>query len=207
MFEPVKKYNYIALTIINSELNEVFELLKKRLIDEYTGDSEWSFYCNQINIQEIIGLDQTGSGVINSKFIIWEPESNENRTVFLSNSTDGLETIINASLPESIDIIRISVSKKDKKLPFNSFEYRRNSLTRLIMAYDDEPWVFYEEGNILGFENKEYYTRKLKKDRLNYEIINEYLEANSWYLNNPDFWKSKKDAIYFIEKNKNKRDV
>ncbi len=205
MFDPVKNYNYISLTIINYEINEVFKLLRKRLIDEYENVGDWSFFSNPNNIPEIMGSGQTMSGKINRKFLIWEPDNYSNKTIFLSNSTDGCYTVINASLPESIDMIRISVSKYNIG-NFNSFEYRKDSKTRLIMAYYNEPWEFYQEGDIQSFENKKYYKRKLIKDRLNYEIINEYLEANGWDLNNPDFWSSKKNAIYFIEKNKNKKD-
>lgn len=205
MFEPVKNYDYISLTIINDKISKIFELLKKTLITEYSGESKWSFFSEPINISKIMGSGQTMSGRINSKFIIWEPENNKNTTIFLSNYNDGYPTVIDASLSESIDIIRIRVSKYNVG-NFNSFEYRKDSLTRLIMSYYNEPWVFYEKGDILNFENKEYYNRRSKKDRLNYEIINKYLEVNGYYLNDDDFWKSKKDAIYFFEKHKNKID-
>lgn len=206
MFEPVKNYDYIALTIIDDESSEVFNSMKKTLITDYKGESVWTFFNNTINISKIMGSGQTMSGAINRRFVIWEPASKKNKTIFLSHSVDGCETIINASLSKSVNFIKVSVSKYKVKT-FNMLEYRKNLKKRVILSYlNYSKWEFVAKGDILSFENKEYYKRRAIKDRLNYEIIDEYLKASGWDLNNPDFWKSKKDAIYFIEKHKNKVD-
>ncbi|HXP51313.1 MAG TPA: hypothetical protein VN922_15250, partial [Bacteroidia bacterium] len=153
---------------------------------------------NLLRITDILGLGQTMSGGIKSRFVIWSLKNNPEKSVFLSNSTDGLETIINASLGDTGDFIRISVSRSDAER-FSMFELKKNSKERVILAnLDSDKWKFYEKGELLDFENKEYYSRRPIKKRLNYEIINEYLEANNWHLNDPTFWHSTK-AIYFIE--------
>ena len=46
---------------------------------------------------------------------------------------------------------------------------------RLIQAYKEDRWIFYEEGKPLSFENLDYYKRRRITDRLNNNIIREYM--------------------------------
>ena len=46
---------------------------------------------------------------------------------------------------------------------------------RIIYALKEDRWVFYEEGELLPFENPDYYKRRKIKDRINNDIIIEYL--------------------------------
>ena len=51
------------------------------------------------------------------------------------------------------------------------------------MAYKEDGWIFYESGTPLEVENTNYYKNKLKKNRLNSTIIEEYLQKmgiNLW---------------------------
>jgi hypothetical protein len=195
MFEPVKQYDYLAITLLNISLDELQNKIKEMLTEK--SSSTWVIHENSLSITDILGLGQTMSGRIKRRFVIWSLENNPEKSVFLSNSTDGCETIINASLGDAGDFIRISLSRSDAER-FSMFEFKKKSQERVILANLDDKWKFYEKGELLDFENKEYYSRKIIKKRLNYEIINEYLEANNWHLNDPTFWHSTK-AIYFVE--------
>jgi len=166
-------------------------------------DDSWSWRNQKLNVQDILRDGQTNSGVINRRIAVWP--ITKDRTVCLSNLTDGCGSVIYPlELPN--DFIRVAVSS-DKRSNYRcKFEFKKEGVTRYIQTYwDSTKWVFYEDGEPMPFENKEYYRRRIKRQRLTYEIINEYLEANGWFLNENNFWHSDK-ATYFIEKHKNKRD-
>ncbi len=51
-------------------------------------------------------------------------------------------------------------------------------------------------GNPLPFENEDYYSRRLKNDRINADIILEYMNALGWNMLDDSFWLSDKQAYY-----------
>ena len=53
---------------------------------------------------------------------------------------------------------------------------------------------FYQEGELLPFENSGYYRRRRKKDRINPDIIVEYMSALGWDILDDNFWRSNKEA-------------
>ena len=60
--------------------------------------------------------------------------------------------------------------------PFFKFYFSNSNLEeRLIQAYKEDRWIFYEEGKPLSFENLDYYKRRRIIDRLNNNIIKEYM--------------------------------
>ena len=61
--------------------------------------------------------------------------------------------------------------------PANSFRYYENGLERVVYTLKEDKWVFYEQGEPLSFENKDYYNARIKKKRLNKAIMLEYCES------------------------------
>lgn len=60
--------------------------------------------------------------------------------------------------------------------PFFKFYFSNPDLEeRLIQAYKEDRCFFYEEGKPLYFENLDYYKRRRITDRLNNDIIKEYM--------------------------------
>lgn len=53
-------------------------------------------------------------------------------------------------------------------------------------------------GTPLPFENEGYYSRRLKKDRINADIILEYMNALGWNMIDDYFWVSDKLSYYEI---------
>lgn len=49
---------------------------------------------------------------------------------------------------------------------------------RIILAYKEDRWVFYEVGDPLPFEDVELYKKRYIRDRLNNNIIYSYLLKN-----------------------------
>ena len=101
------------------------------------------------------------------------------KNVFLtSNSSDGLYLFSKRIRDElHCSLIRISMSASLKE-EYQCFWFQYicpDGKERVIYALKEDRWVFYEEGDILPFENPEYYKRRRIRDRINNEIIIEYL--------------------------------
>ena len=191
MFKPIENYKFIAITLIDIS----YESLCDKVMESLTELSEWSAATGALDIRSVLHEGQTMSGNVNRKIVIWPVKNN--KTVFLSNKTDGSSTMI-YSLHLPNDLINVRVSRPDI-VTMNEFEFNRNGETRIVLSYwDSDKWVFYEKGELLPFENQEYYKRRLKKEKINFNIINEYLEVNGWLLNDDSFWESN-DATYFTE--------
>jgi hypothetical protein len=61
------------------------------------------------------------------------------------------------------------------KEPYNCLIYLENGVEkRICYTLKDTQWIFFEKGEPLFFEETENYTRKIKKDRLNKEIMIKY---------------------------------
>jgi hypothetical protein len=201
MFDAMKKWDFIAITLLYVDYEEMCMRLKRQLTEKKP--LEWISKAGILNINSVLHNGQSDSGAVNRHIVIWP--LTEGRTVFLSNLSEGCITTINA-LKLTNDFIRIRTSEMGRLYPFNEFEYKKDDKTRIVQAYlDSDKWVFYERGEIMPFENPEYYNRRKKKERLNFEIINKYLEANGWFLNVEGFWRSDK-ATYFTEQHPSKND-
>ena len=68
------------------------------------------------------------------------------------------------------------------------FHYYRGQRQRHILCYREPQWVFYEEGIPLPFENINLYSKRLKKGRLNKDIVLLYMSKAGWHLLSKDFW-------------------
>lgn len=137
------------------------------------------------------------------KCLIWQPQSIESDlVVFLSSMTDGWPTLLNKyfSLHKRETICAV-LCDKQSKFPYYNFEYKSEDSDRIIQAMKDEfKWEFFENGPLLPFENELYYQKRKIEDRLNNDIINEYLQNNGIDISKDDFWKSKQMAVEFFTK-------
>ena len=135
--------------------------------------------------------------------LLWQPTSiNFDLVVFLTNMSDGWETLLNIYFDEfKREIIRVCFSDEASEFPAYSFEYMESSNQRVIQALkDSDRWDFFESGSILPFENSLNYRKRKISDRLNNDIIEDYLKKNEIDIRQNDFWVSKGDAIEFSTK-------
>lgn len=124
--------------------------------------------------------------------IIWQPNNNNAYSVFITNMSDGWPTLLNCYqeiYKSEILFITMTIKSVDFE-PMNCFEYFKGRRHRLIQVSRDNRWQFIEEGKALGFENEEYYKRKKIANRLDKEIIIEYLKSNGIEIDNAIFWSS-----------------
>jgi len=83
----------------------------------------------------------------------------------------------------------------------NSFESRDGVSTRVVYALKEDRWIFYETGEMLSIENKEYYKKRNKKDRINKKILIEYCTELNLDVFNDSFWCSEDEGLLYVRKN------
>ena len=116
-------------------------------------------------------------GCVLAKFSWWTSELYPNIVFLSSNCADGLQTgcysfqnILKCSC------IDYSVSTDQCYYQKNHFEHiSSDGKERLVMALKEDRWTFYQEGEVLPFENPDYYNNRKIKDRMNFSVIKEYL--------------------------------
>lgn len=110
-------------------------------------------------------------------FSCWKTKLCPNYIFFTSNLYDGwcsLYNCIHERLKCNSIFCRMSGGRD---YPAYFFYYLDNKMNeRYIQSYrDDSRWVFYQQGTPLWFEDMSHYEKKMKKDRMNNEIIIDYL--------------------------------
>lgn len=174
-------------SLISTTLNEKWEMQSVKFDFNYIED----YFDSKVNFQESI------------KCILWQPESiSGNLTVFLTTINDGWYTLVNKffSLYET-KYLRIQLSDNNNLFPKYFFEYTDSNNKRVIQVLKDDPkWQFFSKGNVIKFEDELYYQKRKIRERLNNDIIHEYLLKNNINITEDNFWKSKQNAAEFITK-------
>jgi hypothetical protein len=98
-----------------------------------------------------------------------------NGVIMLPNLRDGWVTLFH-KITVDLKINGYHFKLSSDKEPFNFIEYLENGIKKRICytLKDDDKWVFYESGTPLFFEETENYKTKIKKNRLNKEIMLKY---------------------------------
>ena len=112
------------------------------------------------------------------KFSCWQNKIYPDKVFFISNYEDGLSNVCRIIQKHlRCNIITCALSNEtETDNPFFKFYFSNSNLEeRLIQAYKEDRWIFYEEGKLLSFENLDYYKRRRITDRLNNNIIKEYM--------------------------------
>lgn len=107
------------------------------------------------------------------QFILYMPQSNSHTTIMYANIMDGYINLVKyVSKKCGMKFYNILISDgKSQMMEAYHFRHYSSGAIRHILCYRDPKWVFYEEGEPLEFENVELYKSRLKKKRLNKEII------------------------------------
>jgi hypothetical protein len=131
------------------------------------------------------------------RVVFWEPRIRPGTTAFMGAFDDGMSHSI-WSLSRHSPWTWINVRIYDNgEYPGCFFDYyadNRKVLRRLMACKDEEGWDFGQEGPVQPFENPDYYARRLKKDRLNREIVTEYMERLGFLIARDGFWETDKPA-------------
>ena len=161
--------------------------IKSEIVDAYT------------NVLKLLDLSRSTyySPDIN---IIWEPQNAQGSTMFRTTSEGCHSPLFNHLANTGLEcfIIRICNCKGRAAYTFGRRKGGRRSERYVQYIQDGLRSEFYMSGNPLPFENEDYYSRRLKKDRINADIILEYMNALGWNMLDDSFWLSDKQAYYEI---------
>lgn len=130
--------------------------------------------------------------------IIWEPINAQATTIFRTTSEGCHSPLFNHIAKTGLEcyLIRICNHKGSAAYDFERRKGDRKSIRCIQYIQDSNKSEFYISGHPLPFENENYYSRRLKKDRINVDIILEYMNALGWNMLDDSFWLSNKQAYY-----------
>lgn len=133
------------------------------------------------------------------RLLFWEPRLCPGTTVFMEDGFDGMcHSVWALSQDSPYTWVNVRIYD-DADYPGCFFDYyadHRKVLRRLMACKDEEGWDFTQEGPRQPFENPDYYGKRLKKDRLNREIITEYMERLGYMIAQDGFWETDKPACF-----------
>ncbi len=133
------------------------------------------------------------------RIVFWEPRLRPATTAFMAAQADGMSHSVWALSQDSPHAwINVRIYD-DAEYPGCFFDYYANFRKvgrRLMACKDEEGWDFATEGPIQSFENPDYYGRRLKKDRLNRDVITAYMERLGYKISQDGFWETTKPANF-----------
>ena len=135
------------------------------------------------------------------QYILYAPKSNPHTTVMFANIMDGYARLTQfVSKKYGLEYYNVRISDGTSQMAeAYHFHYYSPSRVRHLLCYQDPQWEFYEEGEPLEFEDVELYKSRLKKNRLNREIILQYLKRLGWDIMNENFWRTENVVYEFVQ--------
>lgn len=178
----IKEFHYLSFSYLECAwgnlLPSIFKIWNKSTHSVLQNQS----FCEMYKIEQLTG----GS---HFEKIIFFP-SKTGGCMMLSNYADGMESMTHIiSKQLKINILNFRISSNRNKFPVNSLScISSGEMLRTVYALKDNKWVFYSCGKPLWFENPEYYTNRLIKDRINECIISKYCNKLGLDILDSAFW-------------------
>ncbi len=201
---PASSERTLSCTIIRAPLSEVDEAIKSVL--SKIARKGFQRFEAPLDIFEIYAIDPPPGGAHPFKLVIYSPRECPECTVFISNRADGWNSLCYL-LAEKHKAFQVQVTstRDDVKYPKHMIQvWQAGQSTRIVMVLrDSDKWVFSERGELQNFEEKEFYSNRFVKKRLNRVIIRKYLKKIGFNIECLEFWQSIDNAVYFEEAQKN----
>ena len=202
MHTPFLLYGAFNISIIQESLGQVQKNLRTLLSDRPFSKT----VLNSISFSRVCRTKSIPYNPRRTKFLLYEPKTNPGTTVFFVNQVDGWHTLVyNYSRLFHKNVFQVGFNQDPAdEQPAYFFDYfyyhKKKFCNRHIHAIKGEKWIFFADGEIQPFEDKRNYGRKQVKDRLNNEVIINYLKKGGYDLSNTDFFESYKKGLYFTDK-------
>lgn len=158
--------------------------------------NNYNLFYDKLDIEKDIIIKRGGAHF--PKAIFFKPKLID-VIVQYSNYEDGLislSTQISNNLNEPF--YQFSFSNPDcldKK--FSMERYTNGEISRVVYVMQDPKWKFYEQGEILSFEDITNYEKKRIPSRLSKEIIIEYCARLGFEITSNNFWESAESAFFY----------
>lgn len=199
MKTPFQLYDYFTLSIIQDNIDNVSTFLNDRLI----GFSLTKKLMNNVDFKNVCSTKTLPYNSNKIKFILFEPSTNPDVTVFFPNFSDGWYTAVyNYTRLNNKGAFQVGFTVENTmEHPAFFFKFlhthKGQIKERTVHAIKEDKWVFLAEGNPLAIEDIENYSKKKIKDRINNEIIIGYLKKAGYNLTDNNFFKSNRNTIFF----------
>ena len=165
------------LNTVITDLNDTHFFDDSDKMTEIVIKDVYSYYCQKEGIRPV-------------SFLFYEPQVSPNTTVFYTNSIDGLAGAIeNRARQLNWEMYYFNVHDNDGEyLNGYTFYGIHGNKARYLLNYQDPKWTFYEEGEPLPFEDTERYKERLKRKRVDKELLLKYMRCAGWDLEDDRFW-------------------
>jgi len=195
-----KNESYLGLIVIKIPIEKTLDCLSRIGWFDLVG---WTIKSEIIdaNTHILNLLDLSVSTYYSPEInIIWEPQTVQGITMLRTTSEDCHSILFRrlANMNLECFVIRICNCKGRAAYTFGRRKGDRRSERYVQYIQDGRRSEFFMSGNPLPFVNEDYYSRRLKKDRINVDIILEYMNALGWNVLDDSFWLSDKQAYYEI---------
>ena len=167
-----------------------------KVMDEQDEDRYWKYVKEPLNLKEIYFPSPLDGGSHLPKFAIWQPSTMSFGSALVPNYGDGLIQLMrHLNRRFQIRYFSAYLSRDYKRVGLCRFEHGdEKGAKRVVYVIHDRGWGFYDQGQILPFENPLYYQNRKIPDRLSPAIILQYLKSLGWDLEVPEFWIAKNGA-------------
>jgi hypothetical protein len=133
------------------------------------------------------------------RVVLWEPRLHPAMTVFMARGADGMSFAVRQLSRDSRHTwVNVRIHNRPD-YPGCYFDYYakhstvRRSLTACVA---EDGWEFFQIGAVQPFENPDYYARLRIEDRLNREIITEYMDKLGFLIARDCFWETDRPAHF-----------
>jgi hypothetical protein len=183
---PILEYrSFVAFTCFDADLASLEEAVDRAAVGFIR--RHWSRRQSDFTLPDQVYNPPSHRG------IFWSPESAPGKTAFMSNLTDGWQSLCHMlGTKEGLRTLRVRASTAREEWPVVDFEYYRGGLScRYVRAMRDDPrWEFFQTGQPLDEENLERYSARRIRDRLTEQDVADIAAKLGWPVSRADFWKS-----------------
>lgn len=167
-------FNYLTFSVFDISDFKLFTDAVKVIFEKQLRTGKAELYSETPNPSGWVNPKSGGAHL--PQFYCWQSGIYPHKVFFISNYEDGLSTVCRTIQKElKCNYVTCALSN-GLEAPFYKFYFSSSSFEeRLIQVYKDDRWIFYEEGKPLSFEKLDYYRKRRIRNRLNNEIIKEYM--------------------------------
>ena len=192
------RYEFFPLTILDTGLDKAKDEIKN-IVETWWGATkviESTVDLCKVNPPPEI----TPGGAHFIKLLIWEPKNNPHVTAVFVNLQDAYNSLIhvwNDRYKKAAITVRLS-NDKICKYPHHEINVKTSKNDeRVVYTHVESKWEFFQSGPVQDFENTDYYKLKRIKDKLDNNVVNEYMEKLGFEIWSEDFYTSNREGVYF----------
>jgi len=167
-------------------------------MNEQDEERYWQYGKQPLDLKSIYFPAPPQGGAHLPKFAVWQPVKMSFGSVLIPNYSDELIQLMrHLNRRFHVRFFSAHLSRDHRKEGLCRFEHAdKTGAERVAHVIRDDGWEFYQEGDILPFENVDHYRKRETAERLTPTIVIQYLKSLGWNLEDEAFWQSNGDAWF-----------